>query len=54
MCLARNYYDSDKSVTSRAPKIGQLKAHRNAYGQRTTEAQEQQLERKLTKLCQAD
>ena len=30
----------------------QLKAHRNAYDQRITEAQEQQLKRRLTKLCQ--
>ena len=31
-----------------------MKAHRNAYGERMTEAQEQQLERRLTKLCQVD
>jgi len=30
----------------------ELKAHRNAYGESMTEAQEQQLERKLTKLCE--
>ena len=30
------------------------KTHRNAYGERMTEAQEQQLERRLTKLCQMD
>ena len=31
-----------------------MKAHRNAYDKRMTEAQEQQLERRLTKLCQMD
>ena len=31
-----------------------IKAHRNTYGERMTEAQEQQLERRLTKLCQVD
>ena len=31
-----------------------MKAHRNADGKRMTEAQEQQLERRLTKLCQMD
>jgi len=31
-----------------------MKAHRNAYGERMTEAQEQQLERRLTKLWQMD
>ena len=31
-----------------------MKAHRNAYGERMTEAQKQQLERRLTKLCQLD
>ena len=29
-----------------------MKAHRNAYGERMTEAQEQQLERRLAKLCE--
>lgn len=33
-------------------KLEYNKAHRNAYGERMTEAQEQQLERRLTKLCQ--
>mgnify|MGYP000674397903 CR=1 FL=1 len=33
-------------------KLEYLKAHRNAYGERMTEAQEQQLERRLTKLCE--
>jgi hypothetical protein len=33
-------------------KLEYLKAHRNAYGQRMTEAQEQQLERRLSKLCE--
>ena len=31
-----------------------MKAHRNAYGERMTEAQEQQLERRLAKLCEMD
>ena len=35
-------------------KLEYMKAHRNAYGERMTEAQEQQLERRLTKLCQMD
>ena len=35
-------------------KLEYIKAHRNAYGERMTEAQEQQLERRLTKLCQMD
>ena len=34
--------------------IEYMKAHRNAYGERMTEAQEEQLERRLTKLCQMD
>ena len=33
-------------------KLKYMEAHRNAYGERMTEAQEQQLERRLTKLCQ--
>jgi hypothetical protein len=33
-------------------KLEYMKAHRHAYGERMTEAQEQQLERRLTKLCQ--
>jgi hypothetical protein len=33
-------------------KLEYLKAHRSAYGERMTEAQDQQLERRLTKLCQ--
>lgn len=33
-------------------RLEYMKAHREAYGQRMTEAQEQQLERRLTKLCQ--
>jgi len=33
-------------------KLEYMKAHRNAYGERMTEAQERQLERRLTKLCQ--
>ena len=33
-------------------KLEYMKAHRNACGERMTEAQEQQLERRLTKLCQ--
>jgi len=32
-------------------KLEYMKAHRHAYGERMTEAQEQQLERRLTKLC---
>ena len=35
-------------------KLEYMKAHRNAYGERMSEAQEQQLERRLTKLCQVD
>jgi hypothetical protein len=35
-------------------KLEYIKAHRNAYGKRMTEAQEKQLERRLTKLCQMD
>ena len=35
-------------------KLEYMKAHRKAYGERMTEAQEQQLERRLTKLCQMD
>ena len=35
-------------------KLEYMKAHRNAYGERMSEAQEQQLERRLTKLCQMD
>ena len=31
-----------------------MKAHRNAYDKRMTEAQERQLERRLTKLCEVD
>ena len=32
-------------------KLEYMRAHRSAYGERMTEAQEQQLERRLTKLC---
>jgi hypothetical protein len=35
-------------------KLEYMKAHRNTYDQRMTEAQEQQLDRRLTKLCQMD
>ena len=35
-------------------KLEYMKAYRYAYGERMTEAQEQQLERRLTKLCQMD
>ena len=35
-------------------KLEYMKSHRNAYGERMTEAQEQQLERRLAKLCQMD
>ena len=35
-------------------RLNYMKAHRNAYEERMTEAQEQQLERRLTKLCQVD
>lgn len=35
-------------------KLEYIKAYRNAYGERMTEAQEQQLERRLTKLCRVD
>ena len=33
-------------------KLEYMKAYRNAYGERMAEAQEQQLERRLTKLCE--
>ena len=33
-------------------KLEYMNAHRSAYGERMTEAQEQQLERRLTKLCE--
>ena len=33
-------------------KLEYLKAYRNTFGERMTEAQEQQLERRLTKLCE--
>ena len=35
-------------------KLEYMKVHRNAYDKRMTEAQEQQLERRLTKLCLVD
>ena len=35
-------------------KLEYLKAHRNTFGERMTEAQERQLERRLTKLCQME
>ena len=35
-------------------KLEYMKAHRIAYGERMTEAQEQQLERRVTKLCKMD
>jgi len=35
-------------------KLEYMKIRRNAYNERMTEAQEQQLERRLTKLCQMD
>jgi hypothetical protein len=35
-------------------KLECIKPFRNPYGERMTEAQEQQLERRLTKLCQMD
>ena len=42
MCLASN------------EKLEHMKSFQNAYGERMTEAQEQQLERRLTKLYQMD
>jgi len=48
MYLAWNYCDSDNSFPSVTLKIEKLTAHRNAYGERMTEAQEQQLERRLS------
>ena len=33
-------------------KLEYMKAHRNAYGERMTEAQEQQLEKRLTKFSE--
>ncbi len=41
-------------ITLSELKLEYMKAHRNAYGERMTEAQEQQLERRLTKLCEVD
>ena len=35
-------------------KFEYMKAHRNASGERMTEAQQQQFERRLAKLCQID
>ena len=35
-------------------KLEYMRAHRNAYGERISEAQEQQLERRLTKLCMVE
>ena len=35
-------------------KLEYIKAHRNAYGERMTEAQERQLGKRLTKLCLMD
>lgn len=35
-------------------KLEYMKSYRNAYGERMTEAQELQLERRLTKLCLVD
>jgi hypothetical protein len=35
-------------------KLEYMKSHRNAYGESMAEAQEQQLERRLTKLCLMD
>ena len=35
-------------------KLEYMKSYHNTYGERMTEAQEQQLERRLTKLCQMD
>ena len=35
-------------------KLEYMKSHRNTYGERMTEAQEKQLERRLTKLCLVD
>ena len=35
-------------------KLEYMKAHRNDYGERMAEAKEQQLERRLTKLCEMD
>ena len=35
-------------------KLEYMKSHRNAYGESMAEAQEKQLERRLTKLCQMD
>ena len=41
-------------ISLSALKLEYMKAHRNAYGERMTESQEQQLERRLTKLCRVD
>jgi hypothetical protein len=35
-------------------KLEYMKAYRITFGERMSEAQEQQLERRLTKLCQMD
>ena len=41
-------------ITLSELKLEYMKAHRNAHGERMTEAQEQQLERRLTKLCETN
>jgi len=53
----RTWQVTASTVTETLPPrypSGGRKTHRNAYGERVTEAQEQQLERRLTKLCQMD
>lgn len=52
MYLVRNYCDSDQEFSGPTPKICTVEGTRNAYGERMTEAREQQLEKRLTKLCQ--
>ena len=50
--MAAGFHSGLISLSKLKPEY--MKAHRNAYGERMTEAQEQQLERRLTKLCLSD
>ena len=50
--MAAGFHSGLMSLTEL--KLEYMKAHRNAYGERMTEAQEHQLERRLTKLCRVD
>ena len=41
-------------ISLRELKLEYMKAYRNAFNERMTELQEEQLERRLTKLCDAE